>query len=79
MLSWEGQAFQGGSTIIEKLTVRIHIFLKIVSNGIHSVVQSLPFQKVQHKVTTQDAQPVPPIGNIIVLVTGLLLVRVLAI
>jgi len=34
---------------------------------------SLPFQKVQHKITTQDAQPASS-TNIIVLVTGLLLV-----
>ncbi|KZT70201.1 nuclear transport factor 2 [Daedalea quercina L-15889] len=36
---------------------------------------SLPFQKVQHKVTTLDAQPSDPtMSNMIVSVTGLLLV-----
>ncbi|KAF7359246.1 Nuclear transport factor 2 [Mycena sanguinolenta] len=36
---------------------------------------SLPFQQVQHKVTTKDAQPSSPEGtSILVSVTGLLLV-----
>lgn len=38
-------------------------------------VQSLPFQKVQHKVTTRDAQPsAPGAASLIVNVTGLLVV-----
>lgn len=38
-------------------------------------VQSLPFQKVQHKVTTLDAQPSSPtVASLIVNVTGLLVV-----
>ena len=38
--------------------------------------QTLPFEKVQHKVTTLDAQPSDPtMSNMIVSVTGLLLVR----
>jgi hypothetical protein len=36
--------------------------------------QSLPFQKVQHKVTTRDAQPSTAPTSLIVSVTGLLLV-----
>jgi len=42
--------------------------------NISEKLTSLPFQKVEHKITTQDAQPASPTGNIIVLVTGLLLV-----
>ncbi|EMD34408.1 hypothetical protein CERSUDRAFT_86529 [Gelatoporia subvermispora B] len=37
-------------------------------------LKSLPFQNVQHKVTTLDAQPSTNPGAIIVSVTGLLLV-----
>lgn len=38
--------------------------------------QGLPFQKVQHKVTTIDAQPSSPtVASLLVSVTGLLLVR----
>ncbi|EAU88089.1 nuclear transport factor 2 [Coprinopsis cinerea okayama7 len=38
-------------------------------------ITSLPFQKVQHKVTTLDAQPSSPTqASILVSVTGLLLV-----
>ena len=73
MLSWEAQPFQGARSIMEKLTVCIALS-EVVLGGIYSIVQSLPFQKVQHKITTQDAQPASP-TNIIVLVTGLLLVR----
>ncbi|KAF9448914.1 nuclear transport factor 2 [Macrolepiota fuliginosa MF-IS2] len=36
---------------------------------------SLPFEKVQHKVTTLDAQPSnPAVASILVIVTGLLVV-----
>ncbi|KAJ7084280.1 hypothetical protein B0H15DRAFT_848496 [Mycena belliarum] len=36
---------------------------------------SLPFQKVQHKVTTKDAQPSSPsVASLLVSVTGLLVV-----
>lgn len=42
---------------------------------IYSILQSLPFQKVQHKVVTIDAQPSSPqVASLIVLVTGQLLV-----
>ena len=42
----------------------------------HIVVpsQNLPFQKVQHRVDTTDAQPSGETGGIIVMVTGALLV-----
>lgn len=47
--------------------------LKKFSSRLH---QSLPFEKVQHQVTTLDAQPSSPtIASLIVSVTGLLLVR----
>ena len=36
--------------------------------------QNLPFQKVQHRVDTTDAQPSGETGGIIVMVTGALLV-----
>lgn len=35
---------------------------------------SLPFQKVSHKVSTLDAQPASPNGDILVMVTGELFV-----
>lgn len=35
---------------------------------------SLPFQKVAHRITTLDAQPASPNGDVLVLVTGELLV-----
>jgi hypothetical protein len=38
-------------------------------------LQSLPFIKVKHSVSTQDAQPSGEHGGIIVLITGALLVR----
>lgn len=39
------------------------------------VFQSLPFEKVQHKITTLDAQPSSPgVASMIVSVTGLLMV-----
>lgn len=39
--------------------------------------QNLPFQKVEHKVATLDAQPSNESGGILVMVTGALLVRTL--
>jgi hypothetical protein len=78
MLSWEGSPIQGAPAITEKLTVRdwsfTHEFkLELISNNI----QSLPFAKVQHKVSTMDAQPSSTsIASLLVSVTGLLVVRV---
>ena len=78
MLTFEGTPIQGVSAIIEKLTVnpftsatcsRLSIFFSCFAT------QSLPFQKVQHKVTTRDAQPSSNnVASLIVSVTGLLLV-----
>ncbi|KAK7689039.1 hypothetical protein QCA50_007730 [Cerrena zonata] len=43
--------------------------------NISEKISSLPFEKVQHKVTTLDAQPSSPtVSSMIVSVTGLLLV-----
>ncbi|KAL4764345.1 nuclear transport factor 2 family protein [Aspergillus foveolatus] len=42
--------------------------------GIIEKLASLPFQKVQHQVSTLDAQPSGEHGGILVLVTGALLV-----
>jgi hypothetical protein len=38
--------------------------------GIIEKLSSLPFQSVQHSITTFDAQPGSPNGDIIVMVTG---------
>ncbi|KAL4820850.1 nuclear transport factor 2 [Aspergillus spinulosporus] len=43
-------------------------------SGIIEKLTSLPFQKVQHQVSTLDAQPSGEHGGILVLVTGALLV-----
>ena len=34
----------------------------------------LPFQKVQHRITTLDAQPASPNGDVLVMITGDLLI-----
>lgn len=45
------------------------------SKAVVDKLQALPFQKVQHKVSTLDAQPSSPsVASIIVLVTGQLIV-----
>ncbi|KZT20279.1 nuclear transport factor 2 [Neolentinus lepideus HHB14362 ss-1] len=45
------------------------------AGAITEKLTSLPFQRVQHKITTLDAQPSSPsIASLIVSVTGLLLV-----
>jgi hypothetical protein len=44
----------------------------------HQTRQSLPFEKVQHKVTTKDAQPSSQsVASLLVSVTGLLVVRLI--
>lgn len=71
MLTFETSAIQGVTGIIEKLTV-----LDLASYfAMLTSVQTLPFQKVVHKVATLDAQPSNPSGGILVMVTGALLVR----
>ncbi|SHO76507.1 Nuclear envelope protein [Malassezia sympodialis ATCC 42132] len=44
------------------------------AQGIVEKLVSLPFQKVQHKVDTRDAQPTGDGQSLVVLVTGMLLV-----
>ncbi|KAF5330592.1 hypothetical protein D9619_005598 [Psilocybe cf. subviscida] len=44
------------------------------ASNIAEKLGSLPFEKVQHKITTLDAQPSSTVGSLIVSVTGLLLV-----
>ncbi|KAI0694161.1 nuclear transport factor 2 [Cerioporus squamosus] len=45
------------------------------ASAISEKLTTLPFEKVQHKVTTMDAQPSSPsVASMIVSVTGLLLV-----
>ncbi|KNZ75517.1 Nuclear transport factor 2 [Termitomyces sp. J132] len=51
------------------------IFLLKFHCQLESIEMSLPFSKVQHKVTTLDAQPSSPtVASLIVSVTGLLVV-----
>ncbi|RDW86381.1 nuclear transport factor 2 family protein [Aspergillus mulundensis] len=79
MLTFETSAVQGVAGIIEKLTVstsgtsRMVIEFLLRSAALVSA-GGLPFQKVQHKVATLDAQPSGEHGGILVLVTGALLV-----
>lgn len=40
--------------------------------------QGLPFQKVQHKITTQDPMPGLSDGGVLILITGQLLVCTLS-
>lgn len=45
--------------------------------GVASIVEkltSLPFQKVTHRITTLDAQPCSPQGDVLVMITGELLI-----
>ena len=75
MLTFEGAPIQGIAAIIEKLTVNISFALPPIFNLSSLATQSLPFQKVQHKVTTLDAQPSSPsVASLILNVTGLLVV-----
>lgn len=72
MLTFETSAIQGTAGIIEKLLVRI--LSQTRTPGRPNRGQALPFNKVQHRVATLDAQPSSEAGGIIVLVTGALLV-----
>src|SRR3954451_20492770 len=78
MLTCEAQPFQGAATIVEKLCVcgnlrdtESCLFRK---TDISIPLQNLPFQKVQHRVDTTDAQPSGENGGIVVMVTGALMV-----
>ncbi|GMG49640.1 unnamed protein product [Aspergillus oryzae var. brunneus] len=78
MLTFETSSVQGVRDITEKLTVS---HTRVISGGSvnsnangNRVLQSLPFQKVVHQVSTLDAQPSNEAGGILVMVTGALLV-----
>jgi hypothetical protein len=74
MLSFEGQQFQGAEAIVEKLVVG-HDALSVWMREGLTTPQGLPFSTVQHKITTQDAQPSSSsVASMIVSVTGLLVV-----
>ena len=75
MLTFESAAVQGVSGIIEKLKVRHFGSSAPFQADVRA--KSLPFQKVQHKLSTLDAQPSNESGGILVTVTGALLVRIL--
>jgi hypothetical protein len=70
MLTWEGSQFLGSTSILEKLTVSDLPFLGSTTY----IVQALPFTKVQHRIVTLDAQPLPITGGMSILITGELLV-----
>lgn len=82
MLTFEAEQFQGASGIIEKLKVGNQLPLSyslfsytILTDNDCSILvllqQNLPFQKVQHKIVTLDAQPSSPTtASLMVLVTG---------
>ena len=84
-LTWEGQQFQGKAAIVEKLSVSkgqghaaSSCFPALLATAHHPLflLQSLPFQKIQHSITAQDHQPTPD-SCIISMVVGQLKVIVL--
>uniref|UniRef100_A0A671FTY6 Nuclear transport factor 2 n=1 Tax=Rhinolophus ferrumequinum TaxID=59479 RepID=A0A671FTY6_RHIFE len=84
-LTWEGQQFQGKAAIVEKLSVSKGegwaargSFPALPAPAHHPLLllQSLPFQKIQHSITAQDHQPTPD-SCIISMVVGQLKVTVL--
>jgi len=74
MLTFEKDPFQGTASIIEKLSVSWDIRSVVGRGWSDTTLQNLPFQKVQHRVDTVDAQPSNETGGILVLVTGALMV-----
>uniref|UniRef100_A0A9L0IP61 Nuclear transport factor 2 n=1 Tax=Equus asinus TaxID=9793 RepID=A0A9L0IP61_EQUAS len=67
-LTWEGQQFQGKAAIVEKLSVSksqgraagsSFPILLVTAHCPLFLLQSLPFQKIQHSITAQDHQPTP--------------------
>ena len=74
MLTFEKLPFQGTGPIIEKLSVGDCLPEHRVGEGLTVMLQTLPFQKVQHRVDTTDAQPSNQQGGILVMVTGALMV-----
>lgn len=79
MLTFEKDPFQGTQSILEKLTVGgPHLWRPLnveQERMLTRSAQNLPFQKVQHRVDTTDAQPSNETGGILVMVTGALMVR----
>ncbi|PPR03940.1 hypothetical protein CVT26_001145 [Gymnopilus dilepis] len=74
------QTFAGNRTGLKSL-YRDHSMLTFEGTPIQGAaaiaekLEGLPFQKVQHKITTLDAQPSSPsVASLLVSVTGLLLV-----
>ncbi|KAI4233104.1 MAG: hypothetical protein L6R40_007169 [Gallowayella cf. fulva] len=80
MLTFESSSVQGTSGIVQKLVVRNTFSLhtlqntgpNILADGSSTRHQDLPFQKVQHQISTLDAQPSGAEGGIMVMVTGAL-------
>ena len=80
MLTFESQQTAGTAAIIEKLVVGHSppgcCFRSISVLTLRTTVKGLPFETVQHRVTTLDAQPASQENAaMIVLVTGQLIVR----
>jgi len=78
MLTFEGAQIAGTAEIVQKLVVCRSVPRPSAqpTRMTHPTRQSLPFQKVQHKVTTKDAQPSSgTVASLLVSVTGLLVVR----
>ena len=80
MLTFEGQQFAGTSDVLEKLTVSLYRERCFTSaTQTFFFFQSLPFERVQHKVTTLDVQPASKsVASLLVSVTGMLIVSGLA-
>lgn len=85
-LTWEGQQFQGKAAIVEKLSVSkgqgraiSGCFPALLAAACRTLflLQSLPFQKIQHSITAQDHQPTPD-SCIISMVVGQLKVSSVA-
>lgn len=80
MLTFESSAIKGVDAIIEKLSVRLLCY-KLLPDWTRKLIfpctQSLPFQKIEHRVDTIDSQPSAANDGkaIIAMVTGALLVR----
>lgn len=80
MLTFETDQIQGAQNIVAKLAVRSEDLVSYRADRMTDVrqfvVQGLPFQTVQHRVSTMDAHPASSTeAAMIVLVTGQLIVR----
>lgn len=78
MLTFEQDQIQGADAIVGKLAVgllRNSTDRARAHPTLFAVLQGLPFQKIQHRVSTMDAQPASTTeAAMVVLVTGQLLV-----